>query len=139
MFIQNVEYHNASECIMTVSSDVTGFPGISVTASAKVLNTFRNLTSNKLESAGISDPEALLPQIRVYNANNQIYIRCDQPELLPDQVEIRNVTGQQLGIYPIGKSSENIISHHLAAGIYFIIVNTCSRPQVHRIAIAGSR
>lgn len=139
MFIQNVEYHNASECIMTVSSDVAGFPGISVTASAKVLNTYRNLTSNKLESAGISDPEALLPQIRVYNANNQIYIRCDQPELLPGQVEIRNVTGQQLGIYPIGKSSENIISHHLAAGIYFIIVNTCSRPQVYRIAIAGSR
>jgi hypothetical protein len=135
MYIQSVEYHTASECEIAVSSDITGFPDISVTVSEKTINTFKDLTSNKLASAGFGYPLVLFPEIKVFAANDLIHIRCNQPEMLPAHMEIRNVTGQSLGIFKIERTSENSISHHLAPGIYFIVLNIESKPQIHRIAI----
>lgn len=135
MYIQNVEYHNASECVVTVSSDLTGFSDISVTVSPKIINTFKDLTSNKLSSAGFGDHVVVLPEINVFTTNDQIHIRSSQPESLPDHIDIRNITGQRLGTYAIYKITENSISLNLSSGIYFIVINTVVRPQIHRIAV----
>jgi hypothetical protein len=135
MFIQSVEYRNASECIITVSADLAGSQDLSVTVSEKTINTFQDLTSNKLSTAGIGDASVSMPEITVFEANNQVHIRCSQPEKLPDHLEIRNITGQSLGIYKIRETPENIISHNLAPGIYFIVMNTQSKPQIFRIAV----
>ena len=135
MYIQSVEYLNASECVITVSADVTGLSEISVTVSDKILNTFQDLTSNKLGTAGIGDHSAQLPEIKVFYAYDQIHIMSNQPELLPEHIEILNVTGQILGIYKIEKKPENIVGIHLQPGIYFIVFNTEIKPQIHRIAV----
>jgi len=135
MYIQSVEYRNASECIITVSADLAGSQDLSVTVSEKTINTFQDLTSNKLSTAGIGDASVSMPEITVFEANNQIHIRCNKPELLPEQFEILNVTGQSIGIYKIRENPENIISQNLAHGIYFIVINTQSKPQIFRIAV----
>lgn len=134
-YIYNVEYHSASECEMTVSSDVTGFPGISVTASSKALNTFQDLTSNKLESAGLTNATDIVPQITVFDENKHIHIRCEQPEMLPPHVEILNIAGQRLGLFEIDKTEENIVPHHLRPGFYFIAISTGNQPQVLRFVV----
>jgi hypothetical protein len=137
MYIQNVEYTNASECIITVSADLAGVQDLSVTISEKIINTYQNLTSNKLSTAGTGSPPVLVPEIKVFEANNQIHIRCNKPELLPEQFEILNITGQRLGIYTLDKISENSIPHHLASGLYFIVINIQNKPEVHRIAVVN--
>jgi hypothetical protein len=135
MQIQNVEYHNASECIITVSSDLAGLSDLSVTVSEKEINTFNDLTSNKLSSAGIGNPTVMLPEINVFSANQQIVIRCHQPELLPAYVDILSVAGQSVGKYNIEKIPENTISHHLAPGIYFLVFKIEGQPRVQRIVV----
>ncbi len=138
IYIQSVQYQNASGCLITVSSDLAGLSNISVTVSEKSINTFEDLTSNKLSSAGSGFPSVQLTEINIFNANDQINIRCNKPESLPDHIEIINVTGQSLGIYKIEKVPENRISHHLVSGIYFILIQTGGKPQVHRLAIMSS-
>jgi hypothetical protein len=135
LYILGVKCLNASQCELTLSSDVTGLSDISVTVSEKILNTYQDLTSNKLVSAGFDNSLVKLPEIKVFEAFDQIHIQCAQPELLPGQVEIFNISGQNLGTYKIGKQPENIISHNLKPGMYFIAFNTQGKPQVYRIAI----
>ncbi|NTW24358.1 MAG: T9SS type A sorting domain-containing protein, partial [Lentimicrobium sp.] len=77
-----------------------------------------------------------LPEISLYESDNQIYIHCDQTELLPESFEVLNVTGQVVGNYTIENSSSAIISHNLPAGLYFAVFNTKQRPQVYRFAVA---
>lgn len=135
MYIQSVAYLNTSECVLTLSSDIVDLSDISVTVSEKVINTFQDLTSNKLLSAGVNDPLVLSPEIKVFEAYNQIHIQCSQPELLPGKMEIFSIAGQDLGTYKIDKQSENIISHNLKPGMYLIVFNIRGKPQVHRITI----
>jgi hypothetical protein len=135
MVVQNVQYMDASACLLTISGDITAFPDISVTASGGILDTSRDLTSNKLASAG-SDPGLTAEEIKVFYANGQVHIRSSQPEQLPAQIEIMNIAGQSLSTYPIEKSTENKISPGLVPGIYLIIVKLADRPVVRRIAVS---
>jgi len=135
MFIQGVEYRNAGECVLTVSSDVTGFPGISVTISEKAINTWVDLNSNKLESTGFGEPGIKSPEISVYAADGLIHIRCNQPELLPEMVEMLSITGGHLGSHKLERDSENIFPHQLKPGIYLMVFNIAGHPQVFRITI----
>lgn len=135
MQILSIEYLNASECIITVSSDLTGLSDLSVTVSEKCINTYNDLISNKLSSAGIANPSVIMPEINLYSTNQQLVISCHQPELLPAYIEIVNVTGQSIEKHTIEKVPENTVLHHLAPGIYFIIFRMQGQPQVHRIVV----
>jgi hypothetical protein len=42
-----------------------------------------------------------------------------------------------LGIYTLDKISENSIPHHLASGLYFIMISIQNKPEVHRIAVVN--
>jgi hypothetical protein len=134
MVITAVEYLNPSECILQTSQTVAGFPDISLTVEKKILNTWQDITSHKLASAGtgglLSDPE-----ISVFGRNGTIHIRCDRPERLPDQVEVLNMTGQVLAVFNLEKVRENIVNPRLASGIYIIRINTEPNPQIHRQVI----
>jgi hypothetical protein len=134
MIIKAVEYLNASECMLVVSQDATGFPGISVTVEKKIINTWADLTSHKLASAGTGSqfPEG---RISLFYSSGAIHIRCDQPEILPGQAEILNVAGQSSGSFRIEKITENVIDIHLVPGIYFIAMKTGPKPQIHKLVI----
>ena len=137
MTIQSVEYRNASECVLTISSDVTTAPGISVTVSAKAINTWKDITSNKLESAGIGDSQATLPVISLFEENHQLHIRCNLPELLPEYADIVSITGQNLGSVKLERQPENIVSHQLKAGIYFLVIKTTPKLKVARFVVVN--
>ncbi|MFH1119940.1 MAG: CotH kinase family protein [Bacteroidota bacterium] len=135
LYVQGVEYLNSSECILTVSADIGGSPDISVTLSERAINTWQNLTSNKLGSAGMGESPASLVKIIVFAANNVVHIRCDQPDSLPDYAEIMHITGQNLGSIKLEKQSENTAGLKLDPGIYFAVVKIGVRPQVHRFVV----
>lgn len=135
MTIQSVEYRNASECVLTVSAEVNGNPGISVTISEKIINTWEDLTSNKLETSGFGDFVATLPEITIFEANQQLHILCNLPEFLPDYAEIVSITGQNLGSFKLAKQPENIVPHQLKAGIYFMVIKTNPKATVARFVV----
>ncbi len=137
LYIQAVEYLNASECILTLSSDVSTSPGISVTVSEKAINTWEDITSNKLESAGFGDFTATLPDISVFEANQQLHIRCNQPAFLPEYADIVSITGQNLGSVKLERQPENIVSHQLKAGIYFLVIKTTPKLKVARFVVVS--
>jgi hypothetical protein len=134
MTVKAVEYLNASECLLVVSQAATGIPGLSVTVEKQILNTWQDLTSNKLSSAGSGD---LLPEagISVFYGSGAIHIRCDRPETLPDQVEVLNIAGQSAGIFRLEKITENIVDVTLVPGMYLIKLKTASAPQIRRLVI----
>jgi hypothetical protein len=133
--LQSVEYLNSSECLLTLSDNVADFHELSVTVSEKAFNTWHDLTSNKLGYTGLNEPLAQITKIKVFAADNQIHIRCNQPELLPENVEILNVTGQHSGRFRLENIANNTISHHLNPGIYFIVFQLENKPQVHRVVV----
>jgi hypothetical protein len=135
MQVQSIEYRSATECILTVSNSIAGYQDIAVTVSEKAINTFEDLTSNKLSTASAGNGLAQNAAIQVYNAENTIHIRSSQPELLPDHVEIRNISGQLLGKYSIEKSAENSLPHQLAPGIYLVVFASKAMYQVQRVVV----
>ncbi len=134
MNILGVEYLNAAECLLTVSSDITAFPGISVTVSGKILDTSEDLTSNKLSTAG-SDSQTLSAEITVFADHERLHIRCSQPERLPAQTEILNVAGQSLGFYNLSKTTENLLPTRLLPGVYLIRFRIEGKLQVYRVVV----
>lgn len=134
MTIQTVEYKNSSECILTLSDVVIEMPKLSVTVSELAINTWEDITSNKLESAGFSDKQDY-PLISVFADGQEIHIRSQQPELLSEQMEILNINGQTLATYKLKKQSENIFSHQLKPGMYLIIFSFSTRQQVLWFAV----
>ena len=131
MTISTVQHINASECLLTISDDVTGSSEISVTVSEKVLNTRHDLTSNRLAASGIENENPTV-HITVFQEGEQIHLRCNQPEILPSQVKILSFTGQSLGTFRIDKTQDNIISSQIAPGLYFVLLKTENQPYVLR-------
>jgi hypothetical protein len=105
---------------MAISADLHGYPDFSVTIDKKALNTYDDLTSNKLSAAGIEDLTEKV-DISVFQVNREVHIRSTDPEQLPPVVEILNLTGQKHGIYPLEKIRENIITPFLAEGLYLFV------------------
>ncbi len=135
LVIQGVEFLNASECVLTFSIDVAEFHDLSVTLFEDAINTFQDLTSNKLGWLGIDNSTAQILDIKVFESFNQIHIQCDHPELLPDQVQILNTIGQTMGKFSIEKSTENTIMHQLKPGIYLVMINTEAGSQIRRLVV----
>jgi hypothetical protein len=135
--IISVQYLNASECVLTLSADITDLHDLTVTASKKILNTWQDLTSNPLGYAAVDEPLAQLHEIKIFEASGQIHLQCDRPEFMPDQIEILNLTGQSLGIYSLEKSTKNNITHHLKPGIYLVVIKVGNITQVQRVAVLG--
>ncbi len=127
--ILSVQYRSASECILTLSASVNNYPQLSVTIDEKAINTWQSITSNKLETAGNDEQTAFRASVTLYNSNNQLIIRCTNPEILPNEAEIFNVNGQSMGRWSLEKSYQNIIPHNLNAGLYILNFQTSSGNQ----------
>jgi len=135
MSVQDVNYRNAAECVLTLSGVVTGISELSVTVSEEAINTWEDITSHKLETAGFADLQSSLPVISLVETGQKLHIHCKQPELLPERAEILNINGQTLGNFRLKRETENILSHQLKPGIYLIIFKSSARPQVLRFVV----
>jgi hypothetical protein len=74
--------------------------------------------------------------VKVFYDGQQINIQSLNPELLPDHFQIFDMAGRCAGVFPLQKTSENIVSTKLKAGVYF--VNFPANPflQTQRILIS---
>jgi len=133
--VQSVEYINSSECVLTLIGDISAATQLSVTVFEEAINTWEDITSNKLETAGIGQPTSALPTITMYESDKHIHIRCIQPELLPNQAEIFNIGGQSMGTYRLEKAQENILSHQLKPGMYLMNFRTNAGAKVLRFVV----
>ncbi|NTV84812.1 MAG: T9SS type A sorting domain-containing protein, partial [Bacteroidales bacterium] len=122
--IESVTYQNASECLLTLSESVTGFPDVTVTISDKAINYWEDITSSTLASSGIGEDHQDHHDIRLFENDHSLHILCDQPEYLPETAEIFNMAGQSLLTVKLEKKDENILPHQLNPGIYLAIFNT---------------
>ena len=115
-----LDYLSPSECAMAISADLHGYPDFSVTIDKKALNTYDDLTSNKLSAAGMVDITEKTV-ISIFQVNRDVHIVSSNPEKLPDEVKILNLTGQTECTYRLEKIRENIIIPSLAEGLYLFI------------------
>ncbi len=120
--IEEIEYVNPSECLITLSGDISQFPAISVSISGKIVNTLQNLTSATLESSGINE-QLMNHNISVISANDNLIIRSNRPDLLPESAEIFSVSGQILQTVRLNKTEENTVSDNFKPGVYLLKLN----------------
>lgn len=133
--LQSVEYLNASSCILTVTGDISEATQLSVTVYEEAINTWEDITSNKLETAGFGQPASGLPPITLFESNKQIHIGCVKPELLPEYVDIFSISGQSMGSYRLENTKENILTHQLKPGIYLMNFNSSLGSKVLRFVV----
>ena len=120
IFVANVDWVDATECLLHLSGNAASYSDISVTVSEEIINTFDDLTSNTLQTGLVNESGQFTPEIKVFNSGHQLYIQCINPELLPDRFQVFDLAGRCVGDYPYEKTGENIISHDLKRGVYFI-------------------
>lgn len=117
--IEEIEYVNPSECLITLSDDISQFPEISVSISGKIVNTLQDLTSATLESSGFNEQLKNL-NISVISVNGNLIIRSNRPDLLPESAEILSVSGQILRAVRLNKTEENTVSDNFKPGVYLL-------------------
>lgn len=125
---------NASECLLTISADISNMPGISVTISEHAINTWNDLNSNKLQSASVPGRQPDLVS-GVFVSGKVLHIRSARPEELPHSAGIYSLTGQQIGEVSLEKEAENTLQLDVASGLYFLVIKTESGPQTIRFQV----
>lgn len=134
MSIQAVEYRSPIECILTVSGETGSYPDISVTVDKKILNTWEDLTSNKLSTAGTPDPFARAG-IQVFLADGMIHLRSNEPALLPDQAVLYDVSGRKVSNYQLEDVTENLLPAPVTQGVYFLQLHIQGQKKVFKVLI----
>lgn len=132
--IENIEYRNATQCVISFSSNLNGADNMSITVAEEAINTYQDLNSNKLSTAGNAVFAQEL-QISVFTTDNQLIIRSEQPDLLPATFEILEINGRHCGTFLLERTTETRIAHHLASGIYLVRIPFSNQPLVKRIVV----
>lgn len=135
VYILSVEYINPSECLITLSETITGYGQLSITVLEEAINTWENITSHKLEAAGFRTQDELLKSVTLFESDHKLFIRSNNPELLPDIARIISINGSILGEYKIQKQFENVINHKLNNGIYLLILDTPSGKRALKFVV----
>ena len=117
MIIESVNYLNASQATIQLSGSTTGASDVSVTLKAEILNGFIDITTNEL-SLGNDFNLAIKSKVILYTSQNTIHLKCQQPELLGDKVEIFNLMGQRIKTSKIDNTQLNSINVNAIPGIY---------------------
>jgi hypothetical protein len=133
--IEGVIYNSASDCQLLLSSDLSGYPEVTVTISEKAVNYWLDITSSPLSAQGTGDGYVKDPSVSIFESNRQLHILCDGPASLPDHAEIINLAGQHIMTFGLEKKNENIIPVHLDPGIYLFIINTVYGPEAMKFAV----
>jgi hypothetical protein len=135
VYIMGVDYTKRSECTLQMSEDVSNASNLTVTIKEEAVNYWLDITSGPLSAAGYGDFNPILPEISIFAADNQLHIRCDRPELMPEQAEIINLAGQMLQTLKLENMYENIVQHRLNPGLYLLAVKSVNGPQTIKFQV----
>ncbi len=123
--IISVESTSASECTLTLSADISGFENVSVTVLDEAINTWADVISNKLETAGIANHAD--SGLQVFSFDNILYIRYNTPERLPAEGWIYDIQGRVIRNVSLQKIRENTVNHNLKPGIYLFVAGNIQK------------
>ncbi|MGE5316966.1 MAG: CotH kinase family protein [Chloroflexota bacterium] len=132
--LESVEYINAAECKLTFNNVVTGALQISVTVLEEAVNTWQDITSNRLETAGFEDTRNG-NAISLISADNRLIIRCNKPETLPADARIISMNGSVVGEYTLQHDSENTIYHQLKPGVYMLVLQSAEYNKAYKFVV----
>lgn len=118
LLIESVTFLNASKALIRLTGNTDDTDEISITIKSEILNGYSNITTNEL-NLGVNSDFSVKTQPLVYATQNTIYIKCDFPELLGNQVEIFNISGQRVKALKIEKEQLNSIGLNVKRGMYF--------------------
>ncbi len=131
--VTEIEYINPSECILTLSSDVTQIKQLSVTINEKAINTWEDITTSTLESSGIE--KYVDGNIKVWATGKTVVIRTEKPETLPTEAEVFHISGRTEQIFRIEQTEENILFHDLHPGVYMLVLKGVNYYRTYKFII----
>jgi len=134
--IEEVAWQSPWECKLTISADISSFGELSVTVKDEIINTWHDITSNKLATAGTPGIAVEEPEISVFVADNQIHIHCSDPGQVPPYADIFSVDGRHTARYYLGKKDENLLPCPATAGMFFVTLNT-TKPHTFKIMVVN--
>ncbi|MBK7030824.1 MAG: CotH kinase family protein [Bacteroidales bacterium] len=134
IIIEEVLYLSPTTCTLTLSDNVTPFPEISVTVDKKIINTWDDLTSNKLATA--SAPEEFNRQsLEVFVSGGTIHLRCFEPGFLPPSASLYSITGQKIREYELQNVTENLLPGPAIPGIYILRLDNKHQSFSYKIIV----
>jgi len=131
--IDTVIYLNASQATIMLSGNLNNPVELSVSMKAKILNSFKDLTSDEL-SVSVDSKPIIQSRVLLYTTSNAIHLKCNTPELLGDEIEIFNLSGQLIMRAKIDQIPINIIGIEMRPGIYFCRFQLDGRKQTVRVS-----
>jgi len=132
--ILEVLYKSPSECDLVLSGDISSIPELSITVDKKILNTWEDLTSNRLATAGTHDPLAG-DGIQVYFAEGMIHLRSMEPGRLPDDAILYDVSGRALRNYRLEDVTENLLPAPDSPGVVFLQLTIQGQKKMFKVLI----
>ncbi|NVO21088.1 MAG: CotH kinase family protein [Bacteroidetes bacterium] len=119
--IDSVLYTGPNECELILSGNIASDQETFITVDKKIINTWVDLTSNKLATADIA--EFAGRNLRIFTQDGFIHIFNVEPGFNPETLTIYSVNGQKIKSYSFGSSNEYSIPEPGIPGIYQMIFN----------------
>jgi hypothetical protein len=134
LVIDTVICVHAAKAHLSLSGVVTGIFQVALSIQADVLNGFDDLTSNSLVLTGTYQQKDYSGKVSIRTTSGMLHIVCSEPALLPDRVELYSMAGQRVGVFQIGKSTQNRLKPVLAPGLYMLKIELDSGMLVEKFS-----
>ncbi len=135
--IQSVEFVSFTEINLVLSEPPVNYSDLTVTIKSPAINTWEDITTGKLASAGINDPSLILPQVTASYSQGRLVIHTDMPEIMPASGDIFNLAGQHVATVKLEKSPVNSVSVNLKPGVWLLKLNAGGYPQAVRFVVVN--
>lgn len=136
VYIDTVIYETSSEAIIVLSKNATPdyvTNALELTIQPNVLNGFNPVVSNNLILDIYSREQGAKPNI--YFTNNQLVINSENPDVLPDFMEVYSITGQKIISLKLNKQKQNNIPIELEPNVYIVKLKLNNSLVAKRIAV----
>ncbi len=122
--IQSITYVDPNECVLTLTANVSQLSQLSVTLDEKAINSWEDLTSNTVGTAGLEKVDADLLKIKVHFDGGLLSLHCNYVNELGSTARVVDVSGQYISMLPLEKLSLQHWSLDLKAGVYLLQLET---------------
>lgn len=134
MKVESVNYINASQARVSLSGNTDDANEVSVTIKDVVLNSYEDITTNELSLDAIFIPFEN-PTVVLYSTPNTLHLKCSNPKLLGNKLEVFNPSGQLIKTASIEQQQINSIEINGISGIYFCRYQVNSRTQTQKVIV----
>jgi hypothetical protein len=133
MEIDTVIYQNASQAKIFLTGSSAQHATVSVLIKNKVINSFKDLTSNETwTNVGTVENDS---GIEIFTKGKTIVLSCEKPDLLGKELKIYNLAGQQVDVLFPERSQINSMETALITGIYLCVLEYNDKVMSYKLAV----